>query len=338
MDLTTATIIFAACAIVIAIAGTRLTKLADQLADLTGLGEAVFGAIFLGGVTSLPGITTSVTAAIDGLPELAVSNAIGGIAAQTVFLSVADIVYPRINLEHASASFPNLMSGVLLIMMLALILVTMSGPEVTVLGVHPVSIILVIVYVWGNKLISKARQDPMWSPTETKETVPDEPEEENVSNVSLKATVLKFIGLALLVAVAGYFISKSGAIISEETGLSQGVVGSIFTAIATSLPELIVSITAVRNGALTMAVANIIGGNTFDVLFVAFADVGYQDGSILHSVGKDQSFIIAETIFMTGVLLLGLLHRQKRGIGGIGWETVTVIGIYILGIIIMVNS
>ena len=74
------------------------------LADETGLGEAIFGAVLLGSATSIAGITTSVTAAVNALPSLAISNAIGGIAAQTVFLAVADITYRPANLEHAAAS------------------------------------------------------------------------------------------------------------------------------------------------------------------------------------------------------------------------------------------
>ena len=83
---------FGVATVAILAAGTLLSKRADALADRTGMGEAVMGGLFLGAVTSLPGITTSVTAALDGNGELALSNAVGGIAAQTVFLAVADLV------------------------------------------------------------------------------------------------------------------------------------------------------------------------------------------------------------------------------------------------------
>lgn len=330
MSLGTAILIFIGCAAVIAYAGTLLTRRADQLADLTGMGEAFFGAVFLGGITSLSGITTSVTAAIDNHPELAVSNAIGGIAAQTVFLSVADIVYPKTNLEHASASLPNLMEGVLLIMLMALVVVGITTPSFTIVNIHPTSFLLVIVYVWGTRLIAKAKDAPMWKPKQTKETVEDVPEQENLDNLSLKSTLIQFILLAVVVAFAGYGISKTGIIIADKSGLSEQFVGSLFTAVATSLPELVVSISAVRQKALTMAVANIIGGNTFDVLFVAFADVGYTEGSILHTSPLKTGFIVSETIMLTAILLLGLLHRQKRGFAGIGWESAAIIVIYIL--------
>lgn len=76
---------------VIAFVGTHMTKLADALADRTRLGEAVVGGVLLGTSASLSGMVTSVSAALEGFPSLAFSNAVGGIAAQTVFPVVTDL-------------------------------------------------------------------------------------------------------------------------------------------------------------------------------------------------------------------------------------------------------
>jgi len=331
MTLSLAIILFLASAIIIAIVGTLLTRTADQLADLTGMGEALFGAIFLGAATSLPGILTSVVAAYKGSPQLAVSNAIGGIAAQTFFLAIADVFHRRINLEHAAASFANLLQSVLLIGMLAFVLVGFSGPSVSVLGVSPFSVLLLIVYIAGLRLIAKAQKRPMWSPISTEATVQDTPDEKTMQQKSLRLVIAKFVGFALIVAAAGYTVAEAGIAIAEQTGLSQSFVGTLFTAVATSLPELIVSISAVRQKALNLAVGNIIGGNSFDVLFVAFADFAYREGSILHASSNDGIFIISITLLMKAVLLLGLLHRQRVGLATIGWESVALILLYLAG-------
>ena len=73
----------------------------------------------------------------------------------------------------------------------------------------------------------------------------------------------------------------------------------------------------------------VIGGNAFDVLFVAFADVAYRGGSIYHAVTSQQVFVIALTLLLTGILLLGLLRRKKSGIFGIGFESFLVIVLYL---------
>ena len=97
----------------------------------------------------------------------------------------------------------------------------------------------------------------------------------------------------------------------------------------TSLPELVTSVAAVRRGALTLAVGGIIGGNAFDTIFVAFSDIAYRDGSIYHAITGQQVYLISLTILMTGVLLLGLLRREERGIVNIGFESFLILLLYV---------
>lgn len=123
-------------------------------------------------------------------------------------------------------------------------------------------------------------------------------------------------------------IAKTGGQIAGRTGLSGTVVGGLLTALSTSLPELVTAIAAVRRGDLSLAVGGIIGGNSFDVLFVAFSDVGYRAGSIYHAITDQQVFIIALTLLVTGVLLMGLLRWVRWGIWGIGFESFLVLVLY----------
>ncbi len=61
---------------VLIVAGVRFTRLVDELADRTGMGEAIAGAVLLGATTSLPGLVTSITGAAGGDAGFAVSNAV----------------------------------------------------------------------------------------------------------------------------------------------------------------------------------------------------------------------------------------------------------------------
>ena len=123
------TLICAAAAVVIVAAGIPLVRRADQIADQTGMGEAFTGGLLLGATTSLPGTVLSITTAAFGHTELAISNAVGGIAAQTAFLDLADVAYRWANLEHAAASSTNMLQATLLMVLLAIPLVAMSTPE-----------------------------------------------------------------------------------------------------------------------------------------------------------------------------------------------------------------
>jgi cation:H+ antiporter len=319
-------IAFALSGAVILLAGTKLARRADRIADQTGIGEALAGAVFLGATTSLPGTIVSMVSAGFGHTELAISNAIGGIAAQTAFLGIADIAYRRANLEHAAASFTNLTQGALLVVLLAIPLVATSTPSLTVLEVSPATLALVGAYVFGVRLSAKARAEPMWRPRDTAETEVDVPEEPPSRPGWRSWLVLGLLGACA--AAGGFALAETAVEISRKTGLSESAIGAIFTAVTTSLPELVTSIAAVRQGALTLAVGGIIGGNAFDVLFLAFADVAYRGGSIYHAMTEHHVFMIALSIVMTGTLLLGLLRRETYGIGGIGFESALILALY----------
>lgn len=311
----------------IGVAGTYLSGICDRLADRTGMGEAFTGAVVLGAVTSLAGITVSVTAAFDGLPTLALSNAIGGIAAQTAFLAIADVAYRRANLEHAAASVPNMMQASLLIVLLAMMLTAMLLPAVTIAGVHPLTPALLLVYVFGMRMVYQSREHPMWQPRMTIATRLDAPDT-GTAGRPMGRLLTEFAATASVVVIAGILVTRSGEAIASATGISHTLVGGLFLAVATSLPELVTSVAAVRRGALTLAVGGVVGGNAFDTLFAAIADLAYRPGSLYHGATERETFLIALSIVMTAVLLLGLLRRERLGIARIGFESFAVLLLY----------
>jgi len=327
-------VVFACCAVAIGVFGTWITKVVDQLADRTGIGEAVAGALLLGAATSLSGSVLSVTAAWNGHPELAVGNALGGIAVQTLFLAVADFFHRQANLEHAAASAANMMQNALLISLLALILLAPSLPAATVWGVHPVTPVLLVLYVYGIGMVRGARQHPMWRPADTRTTKPDTPDD-TAAMPSRGQLWLRFLALMAVLGFAGWLLEPAATRIADDAGLELSVVGVLLTAIATSLPELVTSIAAVRRGALTLAIGGIIGGNAFDTLFTAASDIAYRDGSIYHAIPPSLLTWLTLTILMCGVLMMGLVRREERGLAGIGFESVGIIGLYALGVVLM---
>lgn len=322
-------ILFAGGAMVILVAGISLVRVADALADRTGLGEAVTGALLLGGVTSLPGLAASLTGAWNGFPQMAVSNAVGGIAAQTVFLVVADFTHKSANLEHAAASQTNLFQGALLMALLALPLLAANADVFQHWRVHPASVLMVVVYFTGVKVAAVVRVEAMWRPKQTVHTREDVPEEQH-KEASLTRLTLMFVGLGLLTALAGWIMGKAGVRMITDAGWKESLVGGVFTALASSLPELVTTVAAVRRGAFTLAVSGIVGGNAFDTLFVAASDVAYGTGSIYHAMGRAQEFMLAMSIVMTAILVAGLIRRERSGPANIGTEGVLLILCYLV--------
>ena len=326
-------IAFSVVALIIGYFGIKMTKTARDLAQRTGLGEALMGALFIGASTSLSGITTSVSAAAAGYAELAVSNGLGGIAAQTAFLALADIAYRRANLEHAAASAENLFMSSFLLALLAIHALAFSIPTLSIFSIHPATIVLIIFYLFGIHLLARTHKTPMWLPKKTSDTSFESEDKSHSRSQGLWKLWIYFVTYGFIVAISGYLLANLAIPLGDKTGLSTGIIGGVFTAVSTSIPELVVAITAVRMGALNLAVGDIIGGNAFDTLFIAVSDIAYKEGSIYADVSRVEEFWLAISMLMSSVLLMGLIYRQRYGPGNIGLESVVLLLLYFGGLI-----
>lgn len=320
--------IFLTAAAVTVVCSVRLAALGDTLADRTGWGEALFGAVFFGLITSLSGIVMTAVSAADGQPTLAYGNAVGGIAAQTLAVVVADASYRRVNLEHAAASLPNVLFGCLLIALLGLALMASFGPEVTVLGVHPASLVLAAFY-WGGIRLIRDQDEPMWRAVRTRETVPDTPDEERFAGRGDRGLWGEFLAVAGLVALGGWAVARAAESLLEVTGMNAGFVGAVLMGGVNALPETVTAVAAVRRGAVTLAIAAIVGGNCLDVLNLAIGDLFFRGGSLYHAAGADQLFLTSAALLMTTVLLGGMLVRQKRGWLRLGFDGIVLLTVYL---------
>ncbi|MGE3961313.1 MAG: sodium:calcium antiporter [Dehalococcoidia bacterium] len=313
----------------IALLGTRLAKVTDRLADRTGIGEAVAGAVILGATTSLAGLIVSIVAASSGEPSLAVSNSLGGIAVQTSFIAWIDLVHRGVNVEHAAASLTNIFTAFLLALLLGLVVIGFATPEVAILGVHPVSFVIAGAYLYGIVLSQRVTDRPMWRAVETEATASSEPSAGN-ERARLTPMLLRFAILAAAVAAAGFVISRAGLSLMAETGLGGTVVGTLVTSVSTSIPELVTAFAAVKAGAMTLAVGGIIGGNTFDVLFISAADGFYREGAVYGALADVDVFTLGWSVLLTAILGAGLVSREQRGIG---YEGVAILVVYVAGVI-----
>jgi len=311
--------------------GIYITILADQIAERTGVGRVLIGALLLGALTSVAEIGTSITAALQHHAALATNNAAGSIAAQTAFLAVADLSYRHANLEHAAASVSNLMLNGLLLLLLGLLVLAAVSPTLVLAGAHPISLLLPVVYVYGMWLVARSGEFPMWHARWTHETNREKARPPEDSG-TLTWLLCRFTLVAVLLVASGALLAESGIALTRLTGLSESFVGALLTGVVSSAPELVTALTAVRIGALSLAVSNIIGGNTFDSVIVALADLVYP-GSIYADSGSSLPALLAATLLMNTVLLLGLIRRERHGIGNIGLEGVLLLLLY-LGVVI----
>ncbi len=214
-------------------------------------------------------------------------------------------------------------------MLLTIPLLAMLTPTSAMLGIHPVTPVLLVAYLFGYHLVRRDLDTPMWQPRRTAQTVMDTPDRSRSRDQTLLVLWVRFALVALVTGVAGWLLMSSAEILVERTPLSQTVVGTLLTAVFTSLPELVTTLAAIRYGALTLAVGNILGTNCFNVMVIAAADVAYRGGSIYHALTSQQLIWAVIAILLTGILLLGLLRRERYGIARMGFESFLVLVIYL---------
>jgi cation:H+ antiporter len=144
---------------------------------------------------------------------------------------------------------------------------------------------------------------------------------------------------AIAVIGAGIWLSFIGDEIAEVTGWGASFVGSLFLAITTSMPELVVCVSSLRLGAIDMAVADVLGANMLDMVVILWADIAYTRGPILSAVSKAHITTAIVAIVMSLLIIVGLRFRQKRKtFFVISWYSLALIGLYILGAYLLFRS
>lgn len=255
-----------------------------------------------------------------------------------MFIVVADAAMRRGPLSREVTLAASLMQLAVLIVLLTVVLLAMLSPNsFVVFGIHPASFILVIAVLSGFRIIQTSEIEPKWytrrrSYFTTQQTNHDESDTDNV--VLSKQLMGQYLASVALVGGAGLLISFSGQGLVEETGTSPMLMGMTGMAIASSLPELVTAVSAVRRGAVALAIGDIIGGNVFDTLILAIADFAYLDSSIYGGVSVDVPFLTGITILMSSVLLVMFVRREAEGLGAhIGSESYLILLIYVAGIL-----
>jgi cation:H+ antiporter len=127
-----------------------------------------------------------------------------------------------------------------------------------------------------------------------------------------KTIVIKYISFALLVIGAALLLPYFGNQIAVHYGLGQGFFGTLFLAAATSLPEVVVSVAAVRNNSADLAVGNVLGSNLFNIFILAVDDLIYTEGPLLSHVAPSLVIPALGAVVITAIGIAGLVFKSSR--------------------------
>lgn len=319
MPLTGLVLQFLLCAGLIAVAGFALSRSADRLAAALGWGRGWVGLALLATVTSLPELASGISSvAVLGLPNLAVGNALGACVANLAFLVVVDLLQRQQPLyQHASAT--HLMSAGFGVVMLGFVTMSLtmgrSAPALLHIGVYsPVLLGLYLLALRGVFRHEHAESPP--------------PKAEG-SHINLRHEWGRFAIAAGVVLVAGSWLPELADRLSQALGLSRSFISTVFMALATTLPEMAVTLSALRLGALDMAIANLLGSNLFNIVVLAADDLAYTRGPLLAEVAPVHATSAAIALVMTGLVIVGLVMRpQGRVLRVASWISLGLVAAY----------
>jgi cation:H+ antiporter len=318
---------FAGCALVVGVAGPSLSRNGDIIADRTGLSANWIGLILLGTTTSLPELATGLTSVgFAALPNIAVGDVLGSIVFNLVILAGFDFFFRKGSLYEQTDVGQILSAGwsVILIGFVGLSLTLADhAPAMSIgnVGLYtPIIIVLFVIAVRSVFTYERRHREPFV-----------EAASERYPSVTLQTAVRRFALAAGAVVGAGIALPYSGAALAVAMGWHTTFVGSLFVASATSLPELVVTIAAVRFGAINLAIANLLGSNLFDVLILALDDIFYLPGPLFSHVSPAHVASAMSGVVMSGLVIVSLLYRPVRRVFRVvGWTSLGLFMIYLL--------
>ena len=337
-------LVFAAAAGLVTWAGIELARSGDEIAERAGWTRLFVGMLLVAAATSLPELVTTVSASLANAPDLAVGDLLGSSMANMAILAVVDLlarhrVWLAVEIGHARVASV----AIALTSLAALGILTSEGASIGWVGVD--TLLIVVAYVAA---VAWMRRSPTGRfapggvlpvPTGWSEETADEaeatsgehdaPGSVDVERLRLRRAIFRF-GLASLVVLgAAPFLAWSGQGIATETGMGETFVGSALLAIATSLPELVASVAAVRIGAHDLAVGNLFGSNTFNVAALVFADLAYTGGPILSAVDPGQVVAAVSAILLMALALMAIVHGTETRVARLEPDAVLLLLVYL---------
>lgn len=322
---------FLLCAVAISVAGYRLAIDGERIGRTWGLTGSWVGLAMLASVTSLPELITGLSAVtLAHSPNIALGDALGSCVINLGFLVVADFVL-RGEPLYRKASSSHLLSGAFGVVMLGFIgmnilLAHVPGfhqPALDAVGLY--SPVIVLLYLVALRMVFHYEHAQAGPPGGSRAK-----DHEREGPKSPRRALRRFALAALVVAAAGMWLPVAGAQLADAMEWNRSFIGTLFIALTTSLPELAVTLSALKLRALDMAVGNLLGSNLFNAVIVAVDDVAYRQGPLLEHVSPLHAVTAMSAVVMTGLAMIGLFYRPAgRVLRAVGWVSIGLVAAYL---------
>lgn len=317
---------FFVCVALILVAGVRLARYGDIIAEKTGMGRTWIGVVLMASATSLPELITGVSAVtVAGVPDIAVGDVLGSCVFNLMIIAWLDLLYrPGAVLSRAEQA--HILSAGFGVVMLSIaagsLFLAGRGINLSLFWVGLYTPILLVLYLVAMRVIFRFEQRKA---REERKAVLE------YEAIPAARAYRRFAFNALVIIAAATWLPFVGERLAEATGWGQTFVGTILVALATSLPEVVTSLAALRIGAIDLAIGNLLGSNLFNLAILAVDDLLYAPGPILAHVSHTHLLSALSAILISGLAILALFYQPAtRRVLRLSWIAAAIFAIYFL--------
>jgi cation:H+ antiporter len=205
-----------------------------------------------------------------------------------------------------------------------------AGPRLPAIGwVGLYSLAFLLVYLLAMRMVF------LFEKRRIAQLIRETAEAAKYDKITLRQALLYYAGNALLVIAAATYLPHLADQIAVATGLGRTFVGTIFVALSTSLPEVVVSIAAVRMDATDLVFGNLLGSNLFNLAILALDDVLYVKGPILANASPAHLVTANAAMAMTAIAVIGLTYRVSKKRLLFAWDSWALLAVYLFAVIVV---
>ena len=296
---------FIIATVVIVVTGSRLSKYGDLMADMLGWGKMFMGIILMASVTSMPELMSGISSVtILDAPDLAVGDIVGSCAFNVLIISIMDLFYNHKKPLTSVAQTGHIIAASFGIMMLSMLAFAILMPDVfgNIAWIGGFSFLFLVLYIIAIRVVFLY----------DKKKNHHQQKQDNSCVLTLKQVVVRYAVNAVILMGVAMLLPFFGKNLAEASGLGQSFFSTLFIAISTSLPEVVVSVAAIRLGTIDLAIGNIFGSNIFNIAILSIDDILYTKGPIFHFTSPNHIIPVLGTIIITAIGIIGIVFKAKK--------------------------
>ncbi len=323
---------FLLCTLLIVYSGSKLSKYGDIIAEKTGLSRTWIGLVLIASVTSLPELVTGITSVTyAGTPDIAVGDILGSCVFNMLILAMLDATYRPMPISTKAHQGHILSAGFGLLLISIVAMSLFAGEAIDPIGwIGPYTLLIIVIYFVAMRTLFHYEKKKIAA--FVKGTVTKQPRYEDIST---RTAIIHYGINAMVVVIAAVFLPEIGKGIAETTGLGQTFTGNIFIAVSTSLPEVVVSMTALRIDAVDLAIGNLFGSNIFNIFILAIDDIFFTKGPILSFTNTNHIISALSAITMITIAIIGLTYRSTKKPLFLAWDSLGILLVYIINLMLL---